>query len=182
MDPSMIRAIAARKRILAQQGTRGPVAPINAAPAAEAAAAPALPPAVRRTSASGIRSGASEVPMDYATLPQAVQPLLPRISGQLRPENVASYPGPTRVATVPVERRALPPVQTPPTDLRDQYAVADPASPAIRNRDIASMTLVELDWFLDNGDPTRDEMRRMSTRLDLLQEQAEVRTIVTGAR
>lgn len=181
------RAIAARKRMLAQRAATQARVPQSAAssPAASTApgAPPSLPPAIRRASNVGIRSGASEVPMDASGVPQVIPPLLPRIPGQIRPGNVGSYPRPTTVQTTPVERRVLAAVVPPPAPMQTRpYSTPDSASPAIRNRDVGSMTLPELYWFLDYGNPTAEELRSMSVRIGLLQEQAQVNVIVQSAR
>lgn len=115
--------------------------------------------------------------MDYATMP--VMNPLPRVAGNIQPGNVAGYPRPTTAPTVAVDRRPLPPVQ-PPQPPRE-FVPPVMATPAIRDRNIGSMTLAELDWFLDYGDPSPEELRRMSIRANLLREQAEVNVIVTGA-
>lgn len=188
----MQRAIAARKRMLAEQAANPSTAPRVpqtppqvAGPRPTAASSPAAtvwsaptPPDIRRAPASnGMRRANAEVPMDYATMP--VMNPLPRIAGNIQPGNVAGYARPTTAPTVAVDRRPLPPVQVPPPPR--EFVPPVMATPAIRDRDIGSMTLAELDWFLDYGDPSPEELRRMSIRANLLREQAEVNVIVTGA-
>lgn len=185
------RMIAARKRMMAlrtRDTARVPptVAPAPAgspAAASAAAASPPLPPEIRRSSANGIRSGASEVPMDHR-LEASIPPLLPVVTpAPGAAQRNASYPRPGTVATVPVERRPLPPLPPEPTAMPWIHRLpADAATPAIRNRDVMAMTLPELDWFLNYGDPTGEELRQMGVRIELLQEQGEVNAIVAGAR